>query len=176
MKIEVWKPVTDYFGIYEVSNYGNVRSLKYKGKQRTLILKQLREARGYLHVVLVKNGVKTTHLIHRLVANAFPEICGEWFEGCVINHKDENPSNNCAWNLEVCTNSYNINYKNAMVRRTISKSKPINQLTLDGVVIQKWLNSVEAGKALGVNSRHIRDCCKNAYGRKTAGGFKWQYA
>lgn len=34
-----------------------------------------------------------------LVAKAFPEICGEWFKGCHVHHKDFNHSNNEATNL-----------------------------------------------------------------------------
>lgn len=43
--------------------------------------------------------------IHRLVAKAFPEICGEWFEGCHIHHKNHIKTDNNAWNLVVVTPS-----------------------------------------------------------------------
>lgn len=33
------------------------------------------------------------------IAKAFPEICGEWFEGCHVHHKDGNRSNNAPSNL-----------------------------------------------------------------------------
>ena len=49
-----------------------------------------------------------THgIVHRLVAEAFipnPEGLPH------INHKDENPKNNRASNLEWCTQQYNCNY------------------------------------------------------------------
>ena len=39
------------------------------------------------------------YYLHVLVAKAFPEICGEWFDGCHVHHKDFNKLNNCAENL-----------------------------------------------------------------------------
>lgn len=47
------------------------------------------------------NNKRKDVYIHILVAKAFPEICGEWFEGCEVHHKDENPDNFNAFNLEV---------------------------------------------------------------------------
>jgi len=36
----------------------------------------------------------------------------------VVNHKDENPENNCVSNLEWCTVQYNLTYGTARERRT----------------------------------------------------------
>lgn len=71
---------------YEVSNYGNC-------KNETRV-----HNNGYLEI----KGSGHKHL-HILVAKAFPEICGEWFEGCVVHHKDRNKLNNAAENLIVLT-------------------------------------------------------------------------
>lgn len=46
--------------------------------------------------------------IHELVAMAFPEICGEWFEGCQVHHVDHNTKNNRADNLIVLTKEEHI--------------------------------------------------------------------
>ena len=37
--------------------------------------------------------------VYTVVARAFPEICGNWFNGCHVHHKDGNPLNNKAENL-----------------------------------------------------------------------------
>lgn len=67
-----------------VSNYGNCN-------------KKLYNECGYLRPFQNQNR------IHVLVARAFPEICGEWFDGCHVHHKDHNPLNNRADNLQVMT-------------------------------------------------------------------------
>jgi hypothetical protein len=67
---EVWKDIKNYEGLYEVSNFGNVRSLKY-GKIK--YLKPAKNKGGYYFVILCKNGKTKNFRIHRLVANAFIE-------------------------------------------------------------------------------------------------------
>ena len=75
---EIWKPIKDYEGYYEVSNFGRVRSLDryvqhyskhrfYQGK----ILAENEYPNGYKYVNLSKDGKHKTILIHRLVAIAF---------------------------------------------------------------------------------------------------------
>ena len=79
---ELWATIKGYEGLYEVSNYGNVRSLKY-GKIK--ILKPAKNKFGYYHVILCKNGIKKDFTVHRLVANAFIENPLNLPQ---INHKD----------------------------------------------------------------------------------------
>ena len=105
---EVWKPIFDYSD-YQVSNLGRIKSLK-----RHKILKQFDNRRGYKRVNLTKFGISKPFAIHRLVAKAFIPNPNKY--PCV-NHKDENPSNNCASNLEWCTYQYNNTYGTAKERR-----------------------------------------------------------
>ena len=65
---EIWKDIKDYDGIYQVSNLGRVKSLKFS-KER--ILKDYVDTRGYLNLSLNKNGKKKTYRVHKLVAVAF---------------------------------------------------------------------------------------------------------
>ena len=105
---EVWKSIFDYSN-YKISNLGRIRSLKkYK------ILKQSTNRFGYKSVSLHKFGTSKTFAIHRLVAKAFIPNPNNY--PCV-NHKDENPSNNCVSNLEWCTYQYNSIYGTAIERR-----------------------------------------------------------
>ena len=56
MKEEVWKPIKDYEGLYEISNLGRVKSLNYKRTGKEKILKNTVCNDGYLKVGLTKNG------------------------------------------------------------------------------------------------------------------------
>ena len=114
LKNEIWRDIEGYEGSYQVSNLGRVKSLfreagtvnkKYTCKEK--ILKPRRQKRDYYAVMLWKDGKSRQFRVHRLVAQAFipnPDNLP------VINHKDENPSNNEADNLEWCTVKYNSYY------------------------------------------------------------------
>lgn len=60
----MWKPVSGYENLYEVSNTGEVRSL-IRGK----IMKPSDNGKGYLQVSLTKNKQSKKLYVHRLVAN-----------------------------------------------------------------------------------------------------------
>ena len=115
---EIWKPVTDYENLYNISNLGNVFSVR---SQRNI--KPTKNTKGYLIVGLCKDKKRKNWLIHRLVAEAFIENPQNYPE---INHKDENPLNNKASNLEWCNHKYNMNYNNLGKRSKIKKE--LNQL------------------------------------------------
>lgn len=101
--METWKAIKGYEGLYEVSNTGKVRSLKF-GKVKEL---SPGNSSRYLIVDLCKEGKRQHFKVHRLVVEAF---IGEIPKGLVVNHKDENPQNNNVDNLEICTQKYNLNY------------------------------------------------------------------
>lgn len=108
---EIWKPIEGYEGLYEVSNFGRVRSLDhfetngvcvilYKGKNIVGSVSK----HGYHVVSLCKHGVQKSFKTHRIVAKTF--IPNPKNYPCV-NHKDQNRLNNFVDNLEWCTYSYN---------------------------------------------------------------------
>ena len=83
---ETFLSVPGYEGLYEVSDKGNVKSLR-SGK----LLKQSNNKDGYKMVSLTKNGKSKGFSVHRLVALTFipnPENLPE------VNHKDETHDNN----------------------------------------------------------------------------------
>ena len=99
---EIWKPIEGYEGLYEISSYGRVKSLR-----RNIILIPKKELTGYLRCNLYLNKNMKTVSIHRLVAQAFipnPDNLPQ------VNHKDEDKSNNRVDNLEWCTVKYNNDY------------------------------------------------------------------
>lgn len=166
---EIWKPIKDYEGLYEVSNMGRVRSLSRKGTFERILNPCVRNTGGYLAVNLYKNGKKTMYFIHRLVALAFLPNPNNY---PVINHKDCNPSNNCVDNLEWCTVTYNNTYNDKAKKQALKKSKPIKQLALDGTLIAIWPSINEIGRN-GFIQQAVCACCQGK--RKTHNGFIWKY-
>lgn len=115
---EIWRPISGYENLYNISNCGNVFSIKNNRK-----IKPTKNYKGYLMIGLCKNKKRKSCLVHRLVAEAFIDNTNNLPE---VNHKDENPSNNAASNLEWCTHKYNMNYNNLGKRAKIQKE--LNEL------------------------------------------------
>ena len=68
---ERWLPIKGYEGLYEISNYGRVRSLNYRNKGIRKVLTCHAKQGYYIKVALVKDGVSKYYRVHRLVAQAF---------------------------------------------------------------------------------------------------------
>lgn len=118
MNNEKWKPVVGYEGLYDVSNYGRIKSKKRSGTRGGIIRPKTR--RGYFCVDLCKQDKRKTVDVHRLVAEAFiPNPKGK----PQVNHKDEDKKNNVVENLEWCTCAYNINYGTAIKRMVTTQEK-----------------------------------------------------
>lgn len=160
---EIWKDVVDYEGIYEVSNYGRIRTHKNKTtytekhglrhwKQR--YLKDKTPKGRDVRIALWKNGESKDFLVHRLVAFAFiPAIKGK---EC-INHIDGNPKNNRVENLEWCNHLENNKhaFENDLMS-TNMKIKLINQLGIE----YEFISLSRASKFLGRNHGYISNKLK----------------
>lgn len=175
--MEIWKDIKGYEGLYQVSNLGNVRSVKRNCNQRyglrevkERILKTGKTKKGYLIVVLSKEQTTKSHAVHTLVANAFIPNVNNYPQ---INHIDENKENNNVNNLEWCTNKYNCNYGTRTIRQKQKVSKPVLQYDLKGNFIKKWGSISEAAKNLKMCITCISYNCNGK--RKTAGGYIWKY-
>lgn len=99
---EIWKDIPNYEGLYQISNLGNVKSLKF-GKER--ILKPRYEGGGYVQVGLHKEGGGKNFKVHRLVMLAFVSE-----SDLHVNHINGIKSDNRLENLEYCTRSENIQH------------------------------------------------------------------
>lgn len=169
MKItEIWRKIEGFD--YEVSNLGRVRSLGIDIYHKGKILKPINK-HGYLSVGLCKEGCKPKHFqVHRLVATAFiPNPNNLPF----INHKDENPLNNCVDNLEWCTPKYNVNYGHGIEKMKASKCKPVVQ-KFKGTIIGTFPSILKAAEGTNLNFRNISACLCGR--QKTCGGFEWAFA
>ena len=111
--MEEWRSIPGYEGLYEVSNKGNVRNVR-----RNTLLRLPKTNKGYIQVVLCKNGIMNGLKVHRLVAQAFipnPDNLP------MVNHKDEDKTNNNVDNLEWCDAKYNSNYGTSIERMINTK-------------------------------------------------------
>jgi hypothetical protein len=130
---EVWKDIPEYEGYYQVSNLGNVKSLKV-GKER-IIKTGINGESGYFHVGLCKNGRQEMRTVHQLVAMTFLNHvpCGHKF---VVNHKNFIRTDNRVENLEIVTQRQNTNKKHLKSTSNytgVSWYKPSN----------KWVAKIE---------------------------------
>ena len=181
LKNEEWRDIKDFENLYQVSNYGRVKSLvkisKINGRiYPTIIMTCHTNTKKYLEVELCKNGKPHRYRIHRLVAQAFipnPENKPQ------VNHEDTNKQNNRVDNLSWNTNSENQihAFKNGLNHRgrygDSPKAKSVQQFDLDGNFIREWDSVIRIKNEKGYSDSFISRCCKGKY--KTAYGYKWKY-
>jgi len=94
--MEIWKPVINYEGLYEISDFGQIKSFSRPRNWHEKILKLNLKRDGYLQITLWKNKIPKTFLVHRLVLETFIGPCPEGME---CRHLDNNKSNNQLNNL-----------------------------------------------------------------------------
>lgn len=179
--IEEWREVDGHPG-YFVSNQERLR-------HNNRILKgRVNKGRR-----MVSFGRHTETFYHVIVAKAFPEICGIWFEGCHIHHKDFNPLHNTPENLVIMSELEHLRLhyqfqsdkfkkpskersqsisKALAGRRAVEKHIPILQLALDGTLVKEW-ECITDVVSEGYSPGNVCWCCKGKL--KSAYGFKWQY-
>ncbi len=176
---EIWRDISGYEEIYQVSNLGNVMSLKYNGGNKKQLLKQGKTKTGYYFVCLCKNGNVKLYRVHRLVAETFiPKILNkEW-----INHKDGNKLNNNVNNLEWCTPSENnIHALKTKLRvglrgKDNKNSKKIYQIDIkSNKIINIFYGIGEVERYFKKDCSSISKCCRNCKNYNTAYGYKWSY-
>lgn len=152
--METWKDITGYEGLYQVSNYGRVRSLdrtvvnkhgkiqSFKGK----ILSQGNNGKNYMHVNLWEDGKSKQYYVHRLVAETF---IGYIPEGYAVNHLDFDTTNNELSNLEIVTYSENNNYSSEAGRYANRGGTKVEILYNDASRVI-YNSIIEAAKETGI--------------------------
>lgn len=178
---EEWREISGYEGLYEVSNMGRVRSLRFrngqtnKKREEPLTMAQ-GEVRGYSYVILADNNhIARNHRVHRLVAQAFLPNPNNYPE---VNHKNEIRNDNRAENLEWCTRSYNQSYGNWYannMKRIKNQMKKVGKFDADGNLIDFYESINEAARINNVSAGSICNVCKGSRKRNRVGGFFWKY-
>lgn len=165
---EIWKDIQDYEGLYQVSNYGRVKSLERDVEtQRGVwhcyekLLKWHDNGKGHMYTILSKDSKVERKLIHRLVAEAFIPNPNNYD---VVHHKDHNKQNNHVSNLEWMSDAKHKAHHSA---------KTVYQYTKDGLLVNVWKTALEAEKVLGIDSSSVCLCCNGK--RKTHSGYIWSY-
>jgi hypothetical protein len=186
---EIWKPIQDYIGLYEISNIGRVKSLKRikngKGNSKIevneRILSPYIKEKKYIIIHLCKNGKVKAFTIHRLVAIHFvnnPE------NKSIINHKDCNKHNNSWDNLEWVTSSENIKHAwdNGIYTDRFLITRSANEKCKKPVICVQteeiFESASEAGRRKNICKSSIIANCRNK--RKSAGKINntpltWRY-
>lgn len=149
---------------YSISNDGQVRNDK-----TNKILSQSTQ-QDYKHVTLNIGGKAKRMKVHRLVAQTFLENPEN---KPYVNHKDGNRSNNDVSNLEWVTPSENTKHAVKTGLFISGVAKPVNQYSLDGMLMMTFPSSAEASRQTGTSQEKITMCCKRQ--RETANDYQWRY-
>jgi len=180
---EIWSTITGFENLYKVSSLGRIKSLgngnstNSKNKIERIIKTRI-SSRGYEQVKLFKNSKRHYFTVHRLVAFHF---IGKTDGKTEVNHIDGIKTNNNYYNLEWVTPRENQLHAFAMGLQVAKRgaehcqSKPVRQLTLDGIEVKVWESIKQIQRELGWNSFGIIKCCKKQPRYNTAYKFKWEY-
>lgn len=173
---EKWLPIPEYEGIYEASNLGRIRTTEGKTtytkrhgtrmwKQRILAAKVTvnKYGRKDERVTLWKSGKPKSFLVARLIAMTW---CSGYSEKLTVNHKDGNPLNNRASNLEWLTRKDNILHA---FSHGLIKSQHKTTL-VSGEEIFMFCSMEEASRFLGKKHGYIYSCIKKRRNAKDLNG------
>ncbi|SCW57420.1 HNH endonuclease [Paenibacillus tianmuensis] len=166
---EVWREIAGYETLYQISNYGRVKSLGNSQDRQEKILKQQLQRDGYKRVWLYKKGLKRKRFpVHRLVANAFiPNPLRKE----QVNHQNGNKLDNRLENLNWMTRKENIAhaYETGLVKKN---KNPVIATHLDTGEQRQFKSQKEASRELGFYMKNISNVLK---GRIThVGGWKFE--
>lgn len=184
---EEWRDVVGFEGLYMVSSYGRIISLKRTVKNRyservinPSIMNPQMNNKGYYNIILRNKGNIQHFLIHRLVAIHF--VCNN-FHYDEIDHIDGNKANNHFNNLQWCNRVSNMRNKNTKEKLSQNASKRINEKNwkskpIVGVSINNsddilFFKSMCDAKRNGFNQGAISAVCLHK--RKTHKNYTWMF-
>lgn len=182
-----WKDVPEFEGLYRCSTLGVLKTLPFKKQnnnrhyeikgRKERFIGSINKKTGYIQCALYGNGKQYNSYIHVIVAKTFLNYKRD-DNMLVINHKDENKTNNKLKNLEICTQSTNVKscfnngriiHNKGSVGKISTTFKMVYQYDLNRNFIAEYNGSGDAERKTGVDAALIR---LNMTGKsKTAHGF-----
>ena len=186
---EEWRDVVGFEGLYMVSSFGRVISLKREVRNTHCSCRVVEQhiltpnknisrpkyIRHSYHLYKNKRNRKSI-TAHRIVATSFIPNPNNYPD---IDHIDGNPLNNNVHNLKWCNKVMNMN--NPITRKRLSNSKtgklntkksiPVVRISNDGMI--ETFPSVMEAYRNGYNHSSILKCCKHKM--HTHKGCKWMF-
>jgi len=143
-----YKDIPNYEGIYQVNEFGDVKSCSRlmdgrvgnKSLLKERILKPQNDAYGYKFVRLYKDKKAKNWTIHQLVAIVFLNHTPNGIHGLVVDHIDCNKHNNHYSNLQLITQRENT--KRVVIKNKTSKYKGVSWSKTS----RKWVATITVNK------------------------------
>lgn len=181
--MEVWKDITDFEGIYQISNQGRVKSLSRPRKSDGKILKEriLRErintrktenTGGYAFAALYNDeGVRKYISMHQLVARHFIDNPNGYTE---VNHINGIKLNNDVTNLEWCDHAHNMQHawETGLISASGGHYKGVRCIET-GLEFKTTKKAVEYYGL--IDSCAVSNAANPNHHQKRAGGYHWEY-
>ena len=153
----MWQEVKGYDGKYQASFEGQIRRIYKTASPRILQPYKKKTgnknaARRWLFVKLTdKNGKTKECAVHRIIAEVFWGSCPD---GCVVRHKNELLTDNCAANLEYISRRELGRLTGASARR-----KPVVKINKKGEIIGNYSSARACGRKNFMSYQTIIDRC-----------------
>ena len=173
---EIWKVIEGTNNEYAISNKGRGKAFHYNHTNLEKLLKPSKVSPNskYYRFAINRYGKHMSCKIHRLVAEAFIPNPNNFPQ---VNHKDEDPSNNCVENLEWCDSKYNNSYGTKIERQSEGKKKPVIGYFNETDFYKIWFrSSADAAEILTGNRKASTSITAVISGRQnTYKKLKWKY-
>ena len=173
---EVWLPIKDYEGLYEISNFGRVKYLPTVANKYTEAIKVHQKSTvGYPCIMLSKNGGTKTFTIHRLIATMYiPNPINLGY----VNHKNGIKTDFRIENLEWSTKSADVLHairtglKKTKKLGENHKAKRISSFDSNGCLIKEY----DCAKEAALINNYTLQCITYAARKgKKSYGLYWKY-
>jgi hypothetical protein len=162
---ETWKDIIGYETFYQVSNFGNVKSLGNEFSRKERLLKLSPQSKSYLTVVLQKNATRKMVLVHRLVAEHFIDNTESKLQ---VNHINGDKTDNAIENLEWVSHRENLDHaiKNNLTLKgeenRNSKLKDVDVIKIHSL-LQRGTTTKELSESYNISYSTIDGIRTNRY-------------